>query len=125
MRPHRQSDTTPSLFSRLVGALTMLVFSAATAVAVPWLLAWKFPIRLGLVVGVQAMLVTPAAVLVLLSLVIGIFAQPVLQMAQVAAGQAIDRAGYIEAVAPASAAQPAAVVADTTPDFSPAAEVQP
>jgi len=76
-------------------------------------------------VGVQAMLVTPAAVLVLLSLAIGIFAQPVLQMAQVAAGQAIDRAGYIEAVAPASAAQPAAVVADTTPDFSPAAEVQP
>jgi formate hydrogenlyase subunit 3/multisubunit Na+/H+ antiporter MnhD subunit len=49
---------------------------------------------------VNVMLVAPAAVLVALSLAIGIFAEPAVNMAQVAAQQAIDRAGYIEAVAP-------------------------
>lgn len=57
--------------------------------------------------GVQAMLLAPAGVLVALSLAIGIFAQPALQMAQIAASQAIDRAGYIDAVAPQEAAGPA------------------
>ena len=54
--------------------------------------------------GVQAMLLAPAAVLVALSLAIGIFAQPALQMAQIAASQVIDRAAYINAVAPQEAA---------------------
>jgi multicomponent Na+:H+ antiporter subunit D len=49
---------------------------------------------------VNVMLVAPAAVLVALSLAIGIFAEPAVNMAQAAAQQAIDRAGYIEAVAP-------------------------
>lgn len=49
------------------------------------------------------MLVAPAAVLVALSLAIGIFAEPAIEMAQVAARQAIDRQGYIEAVAPQTA----------------------
>jgi hypothetical protein len=46
------------------------------------------------------MLLAPAAVLVALSLLIGIFAQGSVQIAQVAANQAIDRAAYIAAVAP-------------------------
>ncbi len=50
--------------------------------------------------SINFMLVTPAAILVTLSLLLGIFAQPVLQVAQVAAAQAIDRQGYINAVAP-------------------------
>lgn len=48
--------------------------------------------------GIQAMLLAPAAILVALSLAIGIFAQGAVQIAQVAAGQAIDRAAYIAAV---------------------------
>ncbi len=52
---------------------------------------------------VNIMLVAPAAVLVALSLAIGIFAEPAIEMAQVAARQAIDRQGYIEAVAPQTA----------------------
>jgi multicomponent Na+:H+ antiporter subunit D len=49
---------------------------------------------------INFMLVAPAAILVALSLLIGIFAQPAVELAQVAAQQAIDREGYIEAVAP-------------------------
>lgn len=43
----------PSLFSRVLGALVAFVFSGLTVVSLPWLLAWKFPIRLGLLVGIQ------------------------------------------------------------------------
>jgi multicomponent Na+:H+ antiporter subunit D len=49
---------------------------------------------------INVMLVAPAALLVALSLAIGIFAEPAVKIAQVAASQAIDRQGYIEAVAP-------------------------
>ena len=46
------------------------------------------------------MMLAPMAVLVALSLAIGIFAQPALDVARIAADQAIDRAGYIETVNP-------------------------
>lgn len=46
---------------------------------------------------VRGMLIAPTVVLVALSLAIGVFAQPALNLAQLAATQAIDRAGYIEA----------------------------
>jgi multicomponent Na+:H+ antiporter subunit D len=49
---------------------------------------------------VKVMLLAPPTILVTLSLAIGIFAQPAVEMAQVAASQAIDRQRYIEAVAP-------------------------
>ncbi len=48
----------------------------------------------------QATLMTtaPVAILVALSLLIGVAAQPALDMVQVAANQAIDRAGYVQVV---------------------------
>ncbi|MBK8048966.1 MAG: hypothetical protein IPK16_18725 [Anaerolineales bacterium] len=46
----------------------------------------------------QAMLLTPTAVLVVLSLLIGIFGQRALDATQIAASQAIDRKAYIETV---------------------------
>ncbi len=55
---------------------------------------------------VNVMLVAPAAVLVSLSLAIGIFAKPAIDIVQVAARQAIDRQSYIDAVAPQSLVQP-------------------
>jgi multicomponent Na+:H+ antiporter subunit D len=54
---------------------------------------------------VNMMMVGPAAVLVALSLAIGIFAEPAVQLAQTAADQALDRQGYIETVAPQELAQ--------------------
>ncbi len=48
----------------------------------------------------QLLTLAPISVLVALSLAIGIFFRPVLQVAQTAALQVIDRAGYIAAVAP-------------------------
>ncbi len=50
----------------------------------------------------NAMLMTtgPVAILVALSLVIGVAAQPSLEMVQVAAAQALDRAGYVQVVNP-------------------------
>jgi multicomponent Na+:H+ antiporter subunit D len=50
----------------------------------------------------NAMLMTagPVAILVALSLLIGVAAQPALNLAQVAADQAIDRAGYVQVVNP-------------------------
>jgi multicomponent Na+:H+ antiporter subunit D len=54
---------------------------------------------------VNVMMVAPAAVLVVLSLAIGIFAEPAVQLAQTAANQALDRQGYIETVAPQELAQ--------------------
>jgi multicomponent Na+:H+ antiporter subunit E len=50
----------------------------------------------------NAMLMTtgPVAILVALSLLIGVAAQPALDLAQVAADQAIDRAGYVQVVNP-------------------------
>ena len=59
-------------------------------------------------VDTNVMLLGPAAVLVALSLAIGIFAQPAINIVQVAARQAIDRQGYIDAVAPQSLVQPQA-----------------
>jgi multicomponent Na+:H+ antiporter subunit D len=56
---------------------------------------------------VNAMMVAPPAILVALSLAIGIFAQPAIDIAQVAAQQVIDREGYIEAVAPQEPPPPA------------------
>jgi multicomponent Na+:H+ antiporter subunit D len=47
---------------------------------------------------VRMMMVAPVAVLVALSLAIGIFAQPAIDLVTVAAQQAIDRAAYVEAV---------------------------
>jgi multicomponent Na+:H+ antiporter subunit D len=47
---------------------------------------------------VRGMLIFPTIVLVALSLAIGIFAQPALDAAQIAAAQAIDRTGYIETI---------------------------
>jgi multicomponent Na+:H+ antiporter subunit D len=58
----------------------------------------------------RALMVAPAIVLVALSLAIGIFAEPALTVTQTAASQAIDRAGYIEAVNPEPAPTPAPVV---------------
>lgn len=49
----------PSLFSRVVGASIAFVFSGLTVISIPWLLAWKFPIRLGLLVGIQGLLFVP------------------------------------------------------------------
>jgi multicomponent Na+:H+ antiporter subunit D len=64
----------------------------------------------------RALMVAPAIVLVALSLAIGIFAEPALTVTQTAASQAIDRAGYIEAVNPEPAPTPApAVVQEVTP----------
>ena len=57
-----------------------------------------------------AFLYIPIIVLVALSLAIGIFAEPALTVTQTAASQAIDRAGYIEAVNPEPAPTPAPVV---------------
>lgn len=50
----------------------------------------------------DAMLMTtgPVAILVALSLLIGVAAQPALDMVQIAAGQAIDRTGYVQVVNP-------------------------
>ena len=50
----------------------------------------------------NAMLMTtgPVAILVALSLLIGVAAQPALDLAQVAAQQALDRAGYVQIVNP-------------------------
>lgn len=50
----------------------------------------------------NAMLMTtgPVAILVALSLLIGVAAQPALDMVQIAASQAIDRAGYVQVVNP-------------------------
>jgi hypothetical protein len=49
-------DDQPSLVSRIIGALTALLFGALTVFFVPWLLAWKFPIRLGLAVMLPVVL---------------------------------------------------------------------
>ncbi|HQY90384.1 proton-conducting transporter membrane subunit [Caldilinea sp.] len=51
------------------------------------------------------MTTAPVAILVALSLLIGIAAQPALEMVQVAASQAIDRAGYITVVDPTLTAE--------------------
>lgn len=62
------------------------------------------------------LMLLPAAVLVALSLLIGIFADPAMSVVQTAASQAIDRAGYIEAVNPQPAPTPAPAVAqEVTP----------
>ena len=50
--------------------------------------------------GRKWLTLTPIAVLVILSLSIGIFAQPVFNMSSVAADQVLDREGYIAAVDP-------------------------
>ena len=50
--------------------------------------------------GRKWLTLTPIAVLVMLSLAIGIFAQPVFNMSSVAAKQVLDREGYIAAVDP-------------------------
>ncbi len=50
--------------------------------------------------GRKWLTLTPIAVLVILSLSIGIFAQPVFNMSSVAANQVLDREGYIAAVDP-------------------------
>ena len=46
------------------------------------------------------MTTAPVMILVVLSLLIGVVAQPMLDIAQVASGQAIDRAAYVKAVSP-------------------------
>ena len=58
----------------------------------------------------RALMLAPALVLVALSLAIGIFAEPAISVVQTAASQAIDRAGYIEAVNPQPAPPPAPAV---------------
>ncbi|MFO7634212.1 MAG: proton-conducting transporter membrane subunit [Caldilinea sp.] len=51
--------------------------------------------------NVSLMTTVPVAILVALSLLIGVAAQPALNIAQTAAAQAIDRAGYVQTVNPA------------------------
>jgi len=64
---------------------------------------------------VNMMLIAPTAVLVALSLAIGIFAQPALDAARVAANQAIDRVGYIQTVNPQPLTTDVAAAQEQTP----------
>lgn len=41
-------DGPPSLWGRFIGAAMAMVFAMLTSVAIPWFLAWKFPVKLGL-----------------------------------------------------------------------------
>ncbi len=59
------------------------------------------PLRLA---GKRWLVLTPVAVLVLLSLAIGLFSGRVFEWSNIAAQQALDREGYIAAVAPAESA---------------------
>lgn len=64
-----------------------------------------------------AMLTTaPVAILVALSIVIGILAQPALEIAQTAAAQAIDRAGYVQTVNPELTEQDMSLLLDDATD---------
>lgn len=58
IRPRTQ-DERPSLFSRLLGAVMAFVFGGLTVISLPWLLAWKFPVRLGLLLGLPSVLALP------------------------------------------------------------------
>jgi hypothetical protein len=40
----RVADETPSLTSRFIGALMALTFGVITILAIPYMLAWKFPV---------------------------------------------------------------------------------
>jgi multicomponent Na+:H+ antiporter subunit D len=66
----------------------------------------------------------PIAVLVVLSLALGIFFEPVLSVAENAARQALDREGYIAAVAPTDGVAESALLLDL-PDTMPSSEVHP
>jgi multicomponent Na+:H+ antiporter subunit D len=57
----------------------------------------------------HALIIAPIAVLVALSLAIGVFLGPTLNMTSIAAEQAMDQAGYIQAVAPTDEIPPPAV----------------
>ena len=53
MRNNRSPTDEPTFFGRVVGASIAFVFGGLTVISIPWFLAWKHPIRLGLLLGIQ------------------------------------------------------------------------
>ncbi|MFZ6751312.1 hypothetical protein [Undibacterium sp. Ren11W] len=55
----KRIDETPSTIERMFGAIVASVFAGITAMAAPWILAWKFPIKFLLFFPLTGVLVMP------------------------------------------------------------------
>ncbi|AZP12512.1 hypothetical protein [Undibacterium parvum] len=55
----KRIDETPSTIERIFGAVMASAFAGGTAIAAPWILAWKYPIKFFIFFPLTSVLVMP------------------------------------------------------------------